>query len=479
MPRTRSQLLSRSLLYVGHRLRRIVERATVALIVLLLVASWQIERCEVPSGSMATALLGRHRRLSCRDCGHEFVCGADEPAMRGKRAICPNCGYAGQELESAPVVRGDRVLLDRSAFEWRPPRRWELAAFRNPAAASQIFVKRIAGLPHETIEIRHGDVYADGDIQRKTLTEQRAIAVLVYDGNSSPAVSASLPQRWQAEPRTTRWQAAGGRFWRPPAGRASQAAGGLHEIDWLTYRHWRRRPGMPGEAEESPITDQCGYNQTQAIVNSHPVRDLFVCCRLRISGQGRLAWFITDGQTQFLLELSPAERQAELRREGALVATTAELPQLADRETQFELSLCDRQVLLALDGRIVLKFPYTEGSAPFHPTSRPIAVGTQDLGVELRDLKLFRDVYYTPPASGPANLPGTQVVQYRLGADEYLMLGDNSPVSADSRSWFEEPAVTRELLAGKPFVVYFPSRFWSWRGLGFQVPDPSRIRYIH
>jgi signal peptidase I len=236
---------------------------------------------------------------------------------------------------------------------------------------------------------------------------------------------------------------------------------------------------MPDEAEESAITDQCGYNQTQAIVNSYPVRDLLVSCRLRVSGQGRLAWFLTDGQTQFLLELSPAERQAELRREGALVATTAELSELADREMQFELSLCDRQALLALDGRVVLMFPYLAGSAPFHPTSRPVAVGTQDLGVELRDLKLFRDVYYTPPQSSPAALPGTQVVQYRLGADEYFMLGDNSPVSADSRSWFEQPAVARELLAGKPFVVYFPSRFWSCRGLGFQVPDPSRIRYIH
>jgi hypothetical protein len=71
------------------------------------------------------------------------------------------------------------------------------------------------------------------------------------------------------------------------------------------------------------------------------------------------------------------------------------------------------------------------------------------------------------------------VVQYQLGADEYLMLGDNSPLSADSRSWRDSPAAPRELLIGKPFVVYLPSRFSSWRGGGFQVPEPSKIRYIH
>lgn len=459
--------------------RRTIEAGVCLLIAMVLFVAWHVEWFEVPSGSMAPTLLGRHRHLTCRDCGHEFDCDADEGAMSGKRAVCPNCDYSGQALEAAPAVRGDRLLAHRSAFELRDPRRWELAAFRNPNEASQIVVKRVAGLPNETIEIRRGDLYANGAIQRKSLADQRAVALLVHDGNSQPKRTAGLPPRWQGEPETTHWQHVDGRFLFPPVVREARRRDEAAEIDWLAYRHWRRRPGVPGEVEEAPIADHCGYNQTRPVVDSYPVRDLLVSCRLRVSGAGSLSWFATDGQAQFLLEFFPAQRRAELRREGTLVAAADDLPDLTGKETWLELSLFDQQLLLALDGTPALVFPYRPDASPFRPTSRPLAVGSRGLGIELWDIKLFRDVYYTPPAPAAGRAPGSSVVQYRLGADEYLMLGDNSPVSADSRSWFERPAVARELLVGKPFVVYLPSRFLSWRGGGFQVPDPARIRYIH
>lgn len=478
MPKAVLQIHSTRSLRPRRRLRRAIESGVCLLIAALLIGAWHVERFEVPSGSMAPTLLGRHRRLKCRDCGHEFDCGADEDAMDGKRAVCPNCGYAGQELASAPALRGDRVLAHRAAFELRPPRRWELAAFRSPLAGSQIFVKRVAGLPNETIVIRDGDVYANGAIQRKTLAEQLAVAILVHDANSRPTRTIGLPPRWQGEPEATRWQHAGGRFVYPPIERAASRGDEPPEIDWLAYRHWRRRPGLPDEADEAPITDVCGYNQTRPVVRSYPVRDLLVSCRLRVSGAGSLAWFATDGQAQFLLELFPAERRAELRRDGALVASAEELPDLAGREAALVLSLFDQQALLALDGKTILVHSYRPDGSPFRPTSRPLAVGSRGLGIELRDVRLYRDVYYTPPAGGAGRAPGSGVVQYCLGADEYFMLGDNSPVSADSRSWFTHPAVSRELLVGKPFLVYLPSRFVPSPGGGFQVPDPARIRYI-
>ena len=61
------------------------------------------------------------------------------------------------------------------------------------------------------------------------------------------------------------------------------------------------------------------------------------------------------------------------------------------------------------------------------------------------------------------------------------MLGDNSPVSLDSRAW-EHPAVPRDLLIGRPFVVHLPSRpqpvRWGQREVVVRVPDFSRVRYI-
>jgi hypothetical protein len=68
--------------------------------------------------------------------------------------------------------------------------------------------------------------------------------------------------------------------------------------------------------------------------------------------------------------------------------------------------------------------------------------------------------------------------QYRLGADEYFVLGDNSPLAADSRDYFGG-GVPGEMLVGKPFMVYLPSRRTGGKQGGFQVPDLTKIRYIH
>ncbi len=50
-----------------------------------------------------------------------------------------------------------------------------------------------------------------------------------------------------------------------------------------------------------------------------------------------------------------------------------------------------------------------------------------------------------------------------MGADEFLMLGDNSAESKDSRLWEEDPDtpfyVRRELLKGKAVWIYWPH---SW-----------------
>jgi len=58
------------------------------------------------------------------------------------------------------------------------------------------------------------------------------------------------------------------------------------------------------------------------------------------------------------------------------------------------------------------------------------------------------------------------------------MLGDNSPVSEDSRTWPEGPAVPARLLVGKPLFVHFPAKRVQIGNWVFQVPDPARIRYI-
>ena len=111
---------------IGHDggMRRTVEFAVLLIAAGLVVRTWYVQGLAVPfivsGGSMAGTLQGLHRDVVCGDCGLAFACGSDARPV-GARAVCPNCGYRHNDLESQPDVSGDRLLVDKSAFHLRPP----------------------------------------------------------------------------------------------------------------------------------------------------------------------------------------------------------------------------------------------------------------------------------------------------------------------------------------------------------------------
>jgi len=69
----------------------------------------------------------------------------------------------------------------------------------------------------------------------------------------------------------------------------------------------------------------------------------------------------------------------------------------------------------------------------------------------------------------------------RLGPDDYFVLGDNSPISNDSRFWSDGPVVKGSMFVGRPFLVHIPGQVVPLQVFGRSVcwvPDPRRIRYI-
>ena len=62
-----------------------------------------------------------------------------------------------------------------------------------------------------------------------------------------------------------------------------------------------------------------------------------------------------------------------------------------------------------------------------------------------------------------------------------FVLGDNSPVSNDSRFWNEGPVVRGSMFLGRPFLVHLPGQVVPLKVFGRSVcwvPDPRQIRYI-
>ena len=293
--------------------RTLVRWCVSLLLAAVLVQTWLLDGlivpCRVVGDSMAETLRGVHRDVTCGDCGYRFSCGTDARPSP-VRAVCPNCGYASNSLESLSDAHGDRVLIDRSAFAIRALRRWEIVAFRPARQADQLAVKRVVGLPGESIEIRGGDVYADGRIQRKNLTQQRGLAVLVHDANFQPTREPLPPWRWQAERPGSQWVATLGRF-------AHSAAAENEPVDWLVYHHAQRlaveQAFLPAREQtqmsapraryrESPVTDLCGYNQSQPRREEdvHPVADLMLSFRLaQATGRGTLRVRASDGGDDF------------------------------------------------------------------------------------------------------------------------------------------------------------------------------------
>jgi signal peptidase I len=427
---------------LGPLVKSCVGCAVLALVVDTWLVCGLLAPVIVASGSMAPGLRGPHRLWTCAGCGQEFVCGQESLPAAGRAAVCPNC-HADNETDDGADRPGDRVFVDRTAFLWRAPRRWETVALYCPDEPQGLCVKRVVGLPGERVQIHDGGVLIDGQIARKTMADWRAMAVVV---NGDADGGGHGPRRGGS------WHDALG-HWKPIDGafmhRAIARTSGTHAkadafdptsaIHWLAYH--RQRACSAGEAPgDGPILDESPYDQAESRV-LNPLSDIMLRCQLTASGPGEVFLTATVRGEAFLIRLNVDSQEGTLERNQRVAVSFDTRPVGLGKPRRLEWLLADDQVQLALDDRLLVDYRYERSTSGPGGAARNVAIGARGAAVELRHLQVLRDVYYTPGL-------GERQTKVQLGPDEYFLLGDNSPHSLDSRAW-SAPGLSSTLIVGR------------------------------
>jgi len=425
-------------------LREIVESVVVAFVLAFLFRTFEAEAFVIPTGSMAPTLMGRHKDLVCPMCRYPYQINASvedrKPPDRREEVYagtCPMCRFT-MHLKSPQArssdtssFKGDRIIVAKFPYHLGEPDRWDVAVFMFPGEAKMNYIKRIVGLPGETIKIKSGNVFTNREgSQQFTIAGKPPDKILammqpVYDNDyvTSALDAAGWPARWQ--PAASR---GGEEGWRSADGKSFSTAGAARDEVWLRYRHllpshqdWLNV--LAGKQGFHPlpqlITDFAFYNTNDGRSDSregglgpepssrqlglHWVGDLILEFTLEAdSAAGKVMVDLVRGGRRFLCKLDLSTGQAGLAISGLDgFGPTAMTKARGPGKHRIRFANVDDQLTLWVDDRVV-KFdqPTKYDSSPLdvlRPREEDLAparIGSQGAAVRVSHLKLFRDIYY-------------------------------------------------------------------------------------
>lgn len=389
--------------------------------------------------------------------------------------------------EAVVICRGD-VLSTRSR---EAQERLEAVVADHPAGLNAAIVAELQR--QEVIEI-----------ERKPPAKVEAMLQVVHDNNY---LSPRLPARWlPTEASADHWERIDERKGFRNDGGGDGEAMAVYQHLVLSPREWEaleQDPRLTADdlrIEPQLISDFYAYNT--GVTDSDPYRadtrgarwvgDLALECRVTVEGErGDLVFVLVKGGYFFRCGIDVASGEAELSMDNDAGLDRQAAPPAAQKTAtkvigpgthRIRFANVDDQLHLWVDGTAVASLPYgpLNNVLPTAADLNPVQVGCRGgLAAEFRDLRVLRDVYYVANSVGgpeerhgdDSPLPPDQfpplnqlrAVYFPLAADRFLVLGDNSPRSADSRLWDgrgddggPEYYVKRDLLVGKALFIYWP-----------------------
>ncbi|QEG21863.1 S26 family signal peptidase [Mariniblastus fucicola] len=410
----------------------------------------------IEGDSMAPTVCGDHLAASCVECQFDFK--TELVQKENFQLTCPNCGYGGLKIEDASLQRSTEVTLQPFA---RFPRRWQVVGFKLPEKADkETGLKRIVGLPGETITIRDGDLYSGGNILRKPWALQKEVRISVFDSKFNAISPFDNSHRFQTPDESSGWKV---------GGKDLRFSSKVEAVDWLEYVHWRnfRKPGKRDEA--FPVEDSYGFNQ-QTVRELNTTRDLMLSLDVEFENDSAIQISFVRQDDEFIFDIAKTEKELLLSFSGStdselrkpLVYKSrleAELPRAS-----IEFSSFDRTLMLRINGTAMFELreqsaglpeagvdlndvpnPAADQSDPDAEQPLAFRIGGRKGFFKVERFRLWRDLYYL---TAPAGFETAEELKLTAGREEYILLGDNSPKSLDSRIW-EKPGISRSSLIGR------------------------------
>ncbi|TXT20825.1 MAG: signal peptidase I [Planctomycetota bacterium] len=144
------------------------------------VKPFLVEAFSIPTNAMAPTICGEHLQEKCPKCGGTLIISSNSVKLDRDLGICKDCLRTTEvPIQDRTLHGGDRVLVSKLL----KPRRWDLIVFRYPDDPSVPYVKRLVGLPGETLSIHDGGVW----MQDKELQKPTNLAGLTYVANPDRA----------------------------------------------------------------------------------------------------------------------------------------------------------------------------------------------------------------------------------------------------------------------------------------------------
>ena len=436
--------------------RETLESIAFAFVLALLFRTFVAEAFVIPTGSMAPTLFGRNKDVVCTECHEHFEVGASEELddegyliRRIEESICPNCRYPNK-IRDLPVFKGDRILVNKFPYHLGNPERWDVIVFRYPEDMQKNYIKRLVGLPGETIRISRGDVYARiGDqgkfeiLRKDNPDKQKVLQLLVYDDRHPPEdlLTKGWPERWNPMSRTNSTGTVDGwsvdtTSWQRDQKSRSFSVQASDDLKWVRYQHLVPSPvdwndvaqgeALPQHPRPQLITDFCGYNTYSGGRNFNYdddrfwVGDLTLNCSVEISSvastsgaKPMLIFELTEGVRRYQCQIDVSTGQAKLMRNDDLAGDSSAVDvEMATASTSIRgpgkytitfANVDDRLCLWVnssfISSGLVPFGPGAEFSAPPNRNPQesdltPAGFAAQNMTAHVSNLLLQRDIYY-------------------------------------------------------------------------------------